>query len=280
MLPSLSVVLDSCVIFPMPLCDTLLRAAEAELYQIHFSQEILDGATRNLVNKGRMTEAKATRFQKMLKTHFPEAMLEVPDQLVAAMTNHPGDRHVVAAAVVAKAEVIVTFNLKHFPIEALTPLGIEAWHPDDFLLYLDERSPDKMMQVIWQQSEDLNNPPLSVTELLDKLEKNNKLSKFAGSVRFRAYSDVIIQTAKKALNKLGMVAPEGGQYFEGKRYRLWQKGESLTITAKDDRGEILRLENGLVKGNLSSDDIKAFQIFDQNLEIELAQASEQKFQNS
>lgn len=85
------VVLDSCVILPMPLCDTLLRAAEANLYCVHFSQEILDGATRNLVNKGRMTNAKAVRFQAMLKTHFPEAIVEVPQELVAAMTNHPGD---------------------------------------------------------------------------------------------------------------------------------------------------------------------------------------------
>ncbi|MFQ4146321.1 PIN domain-containing protein [Chlorogloeopsis sp. ULAP02] len=110
--------LDSCVLFPMPLCDTLLRAAEAGLYQVHFSQEILDGATRNLINKGRMTDAKAT--------HFPEAMVEVSDRLIAAMINHPSDHHVVAAAVVAQAEVIVTFNFRHFPAEALAPWGIEA----------------------------------------------------------------------------------------------------------------------------------------------------------
>ncbi|MCL1471991.1 hypothetical protein [Argonema antarcticum] len=75
-----SVVIDSCVIFPMPLCDTLLRAAEAELYCVYFSQEILDGATRNLVNKNRMIELKAARFQEMIKTTFPEAMVEVPEE--------------------------------------------------------------------------------------------------------------------------------------------------------------------------------------------------------
>lgn len=30
------------------------------------------------------------------------------------MTNHPGDRHVLAAAVTIKADVIVTSNLMHF----------------------------------------------------------------------------------------------------------------------------------------------------------------------
>lgn len=78
----LLVILDSCVIFPMPLCDTLLRAAEAELYSVRFSQEILDGATRNLVKKGIMTDAKAARFQAMIKNTFPDAMVEVPSELV------------------------------------------------------------------------------------------------------------------------------------------------------------------------------------------------------
>jgi len=37
------VVLDSCVIFPMHLRDTLFRAAEIGLYDLYWSQEILDG---------------------------------------------------------------------------------------------------------------------------------------------------------------------------------------------------------------------------------------------
>ncbi|MBW4505292.1 MAG: PIN domain-containing protein [Scytonematopsis contorta HA4267-MV1] len=131
----LSVVLDSCVIYPMPLCDTLLRAAEAELYEVHFSQEILDGATRNLVKKGRMSESKATRFQEIIKINFPEAIVEVPEELVVNMTNHPGDRHVIATAIISQAEIIVTSNLKHFPQDSLEAYNIKAWHPDDFLVY-------------------------------------------------------------------------------------------------------------------------------------------------
>ncbi|MBW4639459.1 MAG: PIN domain-containing protein [Gloeocapsa sp. UFS-A4-WI-NPMV-4B04] len=170
-MPVIPVVLDACVIFPMPLCDTLLRAAEANLYRVHFSQEILDGATRNLVNKGKITEAKAVRFQAILKTHFPEAIVEVPEELVAVMTNHPGDRHVVAAAIIAKADIIVTTNLKHFPTESLAPFGIKAQHPDIFLKQMYELFPDSIIQVIEQQPQDLKNPPLNVTELLDKLGK-------------------------------------------------------------------------------------------------------------
>jgi len=46
------------------------------------------------------------------------------------------DRHVVAAAVQGGAQGIITANVKDFPAAALKPLGLEAVHPDDFLLDL------------------------------------------------------------------------------------------------------------------------------------------------
>ncbi len=264
-----SVILDSCVIFPMPLCDTLLRAAEAELYEVHFSQEILDGATRNLVKKGRMTEVKAARFQEVIKNTFPEAIIEVPASLVEAMTNHPGDRHVVAAAIVANAKVIVTDNLKHFPKEALEPYDIEAQHPDVFLTKLFDNDPESMVEVIRQQVEDLKNPPHNVAEIIERLEKNNRVHEFASKVRFYEYCDFVIETAKKAVLKIGEPAPEGGRCYEGEKYRLWMKGQIIRVTAKDGRGEILLVQNEEIEGDISAEDIKLFQIFAQRLDEEL-----------
>jgi predicted nucleic acid-binding protein len=253
----------------MPLCDTLLRAAEAELYEVHFSQEILDGATRNLVKKGRMTEVKAARFQEVIKNTFPEGIIEVPASLVEAMTNHPGDRHVVAAAIVANAKVIVTDNLKHFPKEALEPYDIEAQHPDVFLTELFDNDPESMVEVIRQQVEDLKNPPHNVAEIIERLEKNNRVHEFASKVRFYEYCDFVIETAKKAVRKIGEPAPEGGRCYEGEKYRLWMKGQIIRITAKDGRGEILLVQNEEIEGDISAEDIKLFQIFAQRLDEEL-----------
>ncbi len=177
----LSVVLDSDVIFPMPLRDTVLRAVENSLYNLYSSEQILDDATRNLVIQGRMTQQGAARFQRSFKTAFPQAMVEVPQELIERMTNDPGDRYVAAAAVAANAQIIVTFNLRHFPQDSLSPWGIEAQHPDVFLTKLYEEFPDALINIIQQQSEDLKNPPVSVTELLAKL--SSQVPEFVNNIR-------------------------------------------------------------------------------------------------
>ena len=74
--------------------------------------------------------------------------------------------------------------------------------------------------------------------------------KFTNNILLREYGDTVFQIAKKALNKLGRLTSEGGRYFEGERYQLWQKARILTITAKNHRGEILRAENDEIQGNL------------------------------
>ena len=270
------VVLDSCVMFPMYLRDILLRCARAGCYLPYWSQEILDGATRNLVITGKMTVERAMKLEATIKAAFPEAMIEVPDGLAEVMTNHPRDRHVLAAAVTAKANIIVTSNLKDFKEKDLRSWNIKAKHPDTFLTHLYDFDPDSILQVIQRWSQDLKKPPLTFVELLDLLNKEVPI--FVSKVLWHEYSQSVFQTAKKALDKLGKVALEGGLYFEGERYRLWQNRGVLTITAKDNRGEILRLQNGKIQGNLSSADIKAFQIFEQSLETELEQAKTEKSQ--
>ncbi|AGY56406.1 hypothetical protein GKIL_0159 [Gloeobacter kilaueensis JS1] len=74
-----------------------------------------------------------------------------------------------AAAIRCNADVIVTFNLKDFPEESLTPHGIEAEHPDDFLCYLLDLDPIAVQQAFNEQLTSLRNPPLTRDQLMDTL---------------------------------------------------------------------------------------------------------------
>ena len=46
----------------------------------------------------------------------------------------PADRHVLASAIKAGAQVIVTGNLRHFPAAELRQWDVEAKSADDFVL--------------------------------------------------------------------------------------------------------------------------------------------------
>ena len=64
------VVLDACVLIPMPLADTLLRMAEApRLYLPKWSRTIMGEVTQNLIGKWRMAPEKAHRREEELRRH-------------------------------------------------------------------------------------------------------------------------------------------------------------------------------------------------------------------
>ena len=104
------------------------------------------------------------------------------DSLIPTMTNDPKDRHVAAVAVHAHAQVIVTYNLRHFPASTLTPYGIEVQHPDEFLIDIYDLAPDTLARVIHEQAADLKKRPTPPRQVLDKLEQVG-ITRFARVIR-------------------------------------------------------------------------------------------------
>lgn len=90
-----------------------------------------------------MPADKAAKLRGQMERVFPEAIVIGYKPLIAAMHNDAKDRHVVAAAVKAGAQVVTTLNLKDFrPL----PEGIEAQSPDAFLCNLFDRRSRRLHQ--------------------------------------------------------------------------------------------------------------------------------------
>ena len=85
---------------------------------------------------------------------------------VNAMKNDEKDRHVLAAAVRAHADCIVTNNLKHFPKPALKPFGIECLSAQDFLVHQYHLDPDCFISVLTEQARDSGQSFAKLLELL------------------------------------------------------------------------------------------------------------------
>ena len=83
------------------------------------------------------------------------------------------DRHVLAAAIRSSASVIVTYNLKDFPDNALQKYGIEAQHPDDFLMHLLDLSPTMTYAAIQRCRLSLKRPPMDQDEYLACLARQS-----------------------------------------------------------------------------------------------------------
>lgn len=109
-------------------------------------------------------------------------MLAGYEFLIDGMANDPKDRHVLAAAVRANAEVIVTFNVRDFPEPALKPYDVLAVHPDDFLLDQLDLYPALTINVLEQQAASYRREPTTVAGLLPLLERTG-VPHFAAEVR-------------------------------------------------------------------------------------------------
>jgi predicted nucleic acid-binding protein len=165
------VVIDACALYPYSLRDTLLRLAEAEFFDLYWSDQILAETRKNLIEDYGASEDDANKVITAMSEAFDGACVpaERIEKLIPAMPNDEKDRHVLAAAAAINAEQIVTFNLKHFREEDTSPLGIEAIHPDEFLLNQLSLDSEIVVNVLRRQAAAFQNPPWELEELLEAL---------------------------------------------------------------------------------------------------------------
>lgn len=93
------------------------------------------------------------------------------EPLVEAMTCHPKDRHVLAAAVTGGAQVLVTFNVKDFPISSVSPHGLAVVTPDAFLLDQLDLYPGRVGRALVGQLAAARRPPMILGQLLGRLHR-------------------------------------------------------------------------------------------------------------
>ncbi len=150
------IVPDSCVLMPMPICDTILRLAEdPSLFRIVWSEQILDEVGRGLAApRFGYPPDKVERRLRAMRAAFPEAMATIPPDLIDGVSGlpDPDDRHVVALAIHAHAHTIVTDNLRHFPEAALSPHNLTALSADDFLVHQFHLAPATLLDKLDRQA--------------------------------------------------------------------------------------------------------------------------------
>ena len=146
------VFLDACVLYPWLTRGIVLAAAEAGQFTPCWSPRVLDEWRIAVARDGGTpAESWVDTVIARMGTHFPDACA-APDPETEATLDlpDPADIHVLAAAITAGAEVLLTFNLRDFPVRRLAAHGIAPRHPDGFLWELYSGAPEVVDSAIRQ----------------------------------------------------------------------------------------------------------------------------------
>lgn len=163
---------DANVLYPAPLRDLLMRLALTNLFQAKWSARVHNEWTAALLReRPDLTRAQLERTRALMDAHVQDALVHHFEDLIEGLRlPDPDDRHVLAAAIRGHASIIVTLNLRDFPDEILAPYGIEAWHPDAFILHLLDLAPERVVSAVREHRTSLRRPPKTVAEYLATLE--------------------------------------------------------------------------------------------------------------
>jgi hypothetical protein len=188
--PPVTAVYDANVLYPAPLRDLFIRLAQAGLVRARWTEAIHDEWIRNVLeDKPALSPERLARTRTLMNEAVRDCLVTGYEDLIGSLSlPDPNDRHVLAAAICANAEVIVTYNLRDFPAETLARFDIKPQHPDDFLVCLLDLAPGVVCAAVKQQRESLRNPPKTAVELLSTLESQGLIQAVA---RLRHFVDLL-----------------------------------------------------------------------------------------
>jgi hypothetical protein len=173
--PRYTALLDACVLYPMAVCDALMSVSATGIYAAKWTRRIDEEWTRTLEEQRNRPPGTFSFRRDQMHAACPdwEVLPEAWQPLESCIKlPDPEDRHVVAAAIAGHADCIVTANLKDFPAEILGPLGIEALHPDSFLVAQLDLDAFSVLPAFKGMRARLRNPAFTAAAFADAMERN------------------------------------------------------------------------------------------------------------
>lgn len=165
--------LDACVLYPAQLRDLLLSLAAADLFRPKWSNLIHDEWINNLLaNRQDLTRIQLEKTRDKMNQAFIDALVLGFEQIIPILNlPDPDDRHVLAAAIQSRTDLIVTSNVKDFPPTTLRTYGIGVVPPDVFADYLFDLDEDEALAAVAKMRGRLRAPPMSSAEFIDSIER-------------------------------------------------------------------------------------------------------------
>jgi len=129
---------DANIFYPAPLRDFMVQFAKDAMLRARWTNLVHEEWISALLrNSPELDRSQLERARKLMDNAIRDCLVEGYEHLIPTLTlPDPNDRHILAAAIHCRADVIVTQNLRDFPASELSNYRIRAQHPDDFIFEL------------------------------------------------------------------------------------------------------------------------------------------------
>jgi len=173
-------VFDACILYPFHLRNVVVQAAVDRVVEARWTDAIHEEWVRSLAADAPAIPIERLQVtRRLMNDAIPTAMVNGYEKHIPMVTlPDPDDRHVVAAAIAAKASLILTWNLRHFPESALNKFGLRTMNPDKFLSGLFEKAPDLVIGSLANARRNLSKSRVSASDFIAIL-KGQKLVQLA-----------------------------------------------------------------------------------------------------
>jgi predicted nucleic acid-binding protein len=164
--------------------------AKNGLIAARWSDQILSEWVENLlVNRPDLQRDRLQRTCSEMNRAIPDALIPVTEAAIKSFVlPDPQDRHVLALAVQTEAEVILTFNLRDFPVRQL-PEPIRAISPDEFLTALFGSRPRLFWETMQEHRQMLTNPCKTSEEYFATLRQHGLVQLIQKTEQYRGEAE-------------------------------------------------------------------------------------------
>lgn len=165
--------LDASVLYPSLIRNLLMHLVGAGLISARWTDAIHEEWIGNLLaDQPDLTPERLQRTRRLMEAAAPGASITGYEDRVLSLTlPDPDDRHVLAAAIAGQVDMIVTWNLKHFPSSIIQRHGVEVLSPDDLMTRLLEEAPEQTQAAIEELRLSFRRPPYSREQLMERFSQ-------------------------------------------------------------------------------------------------------------
>lgn len=167
----LSAFIDACVLYKANVREVMFEGYIADLYRMWLSVDVVDELADVL--DARSGVGRGQYLATVIRETFPETFIENYQWAISGLSlPDPDDLHVLAAAIVAGIQVLVTDNVKDFSKELVAPHGIDVQSSDEFLTHLLRLHPNTVLEIVQHMPHTLTKPPMTLQDVVKNFHRH------------------------------------------------------------------------------------------------------------